>query len=96
MSEVIVVGNAPAKFGFNQIGNPTPKWANWIFRIVLYGAAIVNITVIAFTDIPQPLQLLLLKYSGSAVIFVHMISKMFGIDLSDVQAKIDLVKGGNQ
>lgn len=36
------------KFGLNQIGNHSPKWATWIFRISLY---ICSFLILALTTL---------------------------------------------
>lgn len=84
---------ADVKFGVGQIKNPTPKFANWIFRVVLYGAFLINFFLpYVDQDIPQALQLIILKWSGLGVIGVHIVSKLFGYDISDIQDRIDLAK----
>lgn len=67
------------KVGLGQITNPTPKWATWVFRIVLYAAAVMNIIVTVIAEIPADMQLILLKYSAYAVTLTHMFTRLFGI-----------------
>ncbi len=70
-------------FGFNQISNPTPSSINWVFRIVLYAAAVLNIVCSIVTEIPEPVKVIIGKYSVEAVALVHAFSKMFGVPLPD-------------
>jgi hypothetical protein len=68
------------KFGFNQIANRTPEFARWIFRAVLYMAAIVNFVLMTVVEIPEDVSYVVGRYSIYAVSFVHFLSKMFGIE----------------
>jgi hypothetical protein len=72
------------KFGFGQIPNTTPEFAKWIFRIVLYAAAVINLVILVVTEIPQPIKDTIARYSLEIVALVHGLSKMFGIDVEDV------------
>lgn len=74
----------PIKFGIAQIANPTPQVAKNIFRIVLYAAVIVNIIILNVPTIPDALKVQILAYAGMATGLVHAISKLFGIDISDI------------
>ena len=69
--------------GINQITNPTPAWANWIFRIVLYVCSLGNIVVTTFTKLPDDVKLEIVEWSSFLVIAVHMASKMFGVPLPE-------------
>jgi hypothetical protein len=71
------------KFGLSQIGATTPKTAKWAFRVILYLAAAANIIVGTVTEIPEPVKVIILKYSLYGVTLVHAFSKLFGIDISD-------------
>lgn len=73
------------KFGIGQISNPTPKTAKNIFRVVLYAAALANLILQIVVEIPEPVRIIVAKYSIYAVTLVHGISKLFGIDVSDVE-----------
>jgi hypothetical protein len=74
---------AEVKLGFNQIAKPTPNWVNITFNVILYTAAAVNIICLAFADIPEHIQLAVLKYSGSAVVCVKGLSHLFGVQITD-------------
>lgn len=76
---------ANVKFGLNQITAQTPKAAKYAFRAVLYIAAVANIIVGTITEIPEPVQVAIMKYSLYGVTLVHAFSKLFGIDMSDSQ-----------
>ena len=74
-------------FGLNQIKNPTPLWAKNVFRVVLYTAAAVNIVLDIVTEIPPEVKVLIAKYSLYLVTGVHSFSKLFGIDISDIDIR---------
>lgn len=80
----IATETAPVKFGLGQITNPTPKVAKNVFRVVLYTAALINLVLQVIVEIPEPVRIMVGKYSIYAVTLVHSISKLFGIDISDV------------
>lgn len=67
--------------GLNQINNPTPAWVAKAFNIILYTAAALNIVILAFADIPEHIQLAVLKYSGAAVVMVKGLSHLFGVEI---------------
>lgn len=73
------------KAGLGQITNPTPQFAKNIFRIVLYAAVIVNIVILNVPTIPDHYKVQILAYAGMATGLVHAISKLFGIDITDIQ-----------
>lgn len=68
-------------FGLNQLNNPTPASATWVFRIVLYLSQLGNIAIIAFTNLPPDTKLTIVSISSFATMAVHSASKMFGIPL---------------
>lgn len=69
------------KFGFGQLAKPTPQLATNIFRVVLYGAAIVAIVTGAISEIPDSIKVVVMKYSAEATVLVHALSKLFGVDV---------------
>jgi len=77
------MSEAEVKVGFNQISKPTPAWVNTAFNVVLYSAAVLNLVCLTFADIPEHIQLAILKYSGSAVVFVKGLSHLFGVQIKD-------------
>lgn len=83
--EKTVVTNAPVKFGWKQLFKPTPQIAKNIFRVVLYAAALTNIFLMVIDEIPPHVEAIVGKYSIYAVTLVHMISKLFGIDITGVE-----------
>ena len=68
------------KFGFDQITQRTPDFARWIFRGVLYLAAIINLVLATVVEIPEDVREVVGRYSVYAVALVHGLSKMFGIE----------------
>lgn len=81
----VATETAPIKFGFGQITNPTPRVAKNIFRVVLYAAALINLILQIVVEIPEPIRVIVAKYSIYAVTLVHGISKLFGIDITDAE-----------
>ncbi len=75
-------------FGFNQIKNPTPNTATWIFRIVLYVAMLGNIAINTMTNMKPETKLAIVSWSSFATLAVHSASKMFGVPLPD-DSKVD-------
>lgn len=75
---------ANVKFGLDQIKNQTPQTAKNVFRVVLYTAAAINILLMFIPDIPLPIKEKILQYCGLVVPACHMFSKLFGIDISDI------------
>lgn len=90
MPEVAVTTevDAPVKFGIAQIGNPTPKVVKNVFRWVLYAAALANLILQIVVEIPEPVRAIVAKYSLYAVTLTHGISKLFGVDISEVENPI--------
>lgn len=86
------------KFGVGQINRPTPVFAKQAFRFVLYAAALVNMLLFFIPDIPPHIQFVALKYTAIVTPLSHAISKLFGIDISDVEPpEMDYEnKGGGQ
>lgn len=66
-----------------KIVSPTPAWANWVFRIVLYVAALGNIYVTIFTQLPQETKDMIVGVSSFVTIAVHLASRMFGVPLPE-------------
>jgi len=75
-------------FGIKQITQPTPVWAKQMFRVALYTAAAINIVLGIVTEIPPDVKALIGKYSIYLVTAVHSFSKLFGIDVSDIDADL--------
>lgn len=74
---------AATQFGLGQINKPTPSFVMTIFNVIFYGAAIINLGMAVFTDIPEHSQLLILKYSGEAVLFARGMAHLFGVTITE-------------
>lgn len=85
-AEQKVVTGAPIKFGLNQLQNATPAVATWVFRIVLYAVTISSIICNTVSEIPQPLKDLINHYGLEAVALVHLLSRFFGVDVSQYES----------
>lgn len=70
------------KFGFSQFLQETPAIAKGIANGVLYLAAIGNIAVATFTQIPAPVKSEIALYSLQITAFVNVVSHMFGIQVT--------------
>lgn len=77
------------KWGPKWIPHTTPDFAKWIFRFVLYVAAIANFAVLVFADIPPGVKSIVGRYSIEIVAFVHGITRMFGLHIEDVPSTKD-------
>lgn len=85
--DVPVETSKPVKFGFNQLSNPTPQWAKVAFRIFFYVTGLSTIVLDIFTEIPAHTKLLILGIVVKSNLFVHAVSKLFGVDISEYQKK---------
>lgn len=74
---------ADQKFGLNQIGNQTPKWAKWFFRLFFYITSMTTLALSMFTTIPTEIKLHVAEAVGFANMAVHSFSKMWGIPIDD-------------
>lgn len=80
MGTEITEPQQPVKFGLGQIGNKTPDWAKWAFRIFFYVTQTINLGLIMFSDIPVETKLKLTEYVTFANLAVHGLSKMWGVE----------------
>ncbi|MDF3076117.1 MAG: hypothetical protein K0S09_6 [Sphingobacteriaceae bacterium] len=83
-NKTVAVEDTTAKFGLGQITKPTPHWAKNAFRIVLYTVGVLNIITLTFSDFPIQWTEVINKYSAEVIIFAHAISKLFGLNLEQV------------
>jgi len=81
------------KFGLAQIGNQTPKWATWFFRISLYLLSFVmlalsTLNVARFGLTAEDIKDLTALFS-LLIIGIHSLTRMVGVDIkeSDYQVK---------
>jgi hypothetical protein len=72
-------------FGLNQIGNETPKWATWFFRIFFYVTSMTTIALDTFTGIPLITMLLIAKIVAFSNVCAHAFSKMWGIQIDNTK-----------
>lgn len=72
-------------FGIKQIGNLTPDWAQWMFRIFFYLIAFANLYIGFDADVTPEFAKQFMKWSSIAVIAVHGFSKLWGIDTKKIQ-----------
>lgn len=75
------------EFGINQVGNKTPAWAQWMFRIFFYLVSFVNLYLAFDTTVPPELMHTILKWSTLLVMAVHGFSRMWGIDTKQYQSE---------
>lgn len=71
------------KFGLNQISSTTPPLATKIFRAILYIAAVGNLVIDIFPEIPFEIKAHIAMYSIKSVALVHGITKLFGLEVKD-------------
>lgn len=84
------------KFGFRQIANKTPEFAKIMFRFVLYATSALTLIINVISEIPEPIKLIITKYSLYAVTLVHGFSKMFGIQPSAYMATMKTSPAKNE
>jgi hypothetical protein len=77
------------KFGPKFIGNPTPMWAKWLFRIFFYVTSMATLALSLFTSIPTEVKLHIAEGVAFANMAVHSMSKMFGIKVEDTDYNKD-------
>jgi hypothetical protein len=84
-------------FGPNQIGNVTPDWATWVFRIYFYLVQFTSIVLAFFTDVSPEFKVRIIGYLQLSVVAVHGFSKMWGIDTRKIQQEaIDAFNNAQQ
>lgn len=74
------------KFGPKQFLQQTPLVAKYITNGVVYAAAIVNIAMTCFPQIPDSAKVAIAQYSGGAVVFAKGLAGMFGVQITDIQS----------
>ncbi len=77
------------KFGPKFIGNETPKWARWLFRIFFYVTSMTTLALSLFSNIPTETKLHIAEAVAFANMAVHSFSKMFGIKVEDTDYNKD-------
>lgn len=73
------------QIGIKQIGNLTPNWAQWMFRIWFYMAQFATIIIAMIAGVPDKTKVQILLYMAIANIAVHGFSKIWGIDTKKIQ-----------
>lgn len=73
---------ANTKFGLSQIAEQTPKWATWVFRVVLYLCAIVSLYITTYDFSPETVKEVA-KICAATTVFVHGLTRMFGLTVSN-------------
>jgi hypothetical protein len=72
-------------FGFGQIGNMTPNWAQWAFRIFFYGSQIVTLYLTMMSKLPAETKLEVLGWLAFLSMVVHILSRMVGVDSKKIE-----------
>jgi len=70
-------------FGPKFIGNRTPVWARWMFRVFFYVTSMTTLALSIFTTIPVETKLHIAEVVAFANMAMHSFSKMFGIKIED-------------
>ena len=80
------------KFGLGQVGNHTPQWATWVFRITLYLLSFVmlalstlNVSRFGLTDLD--IKDLTALFS-LLIIGIHTLTRMVGVDIKNEDYQI--------
>ena len=73
------------KFGVSQIGNHTPQWATWVFRIVFYVCSLLILALTTLNVGRFGLNATDIKDLVAVLVFItlaaHSLSKMVGVDV---------------
>lgn len=75
------------KFGIDQISQPTPMWANWVFRVFFYLASFTTVIVTTDDEISPATAKRVAKYLAFATMAVHGASKLFGVKINEEEFK---------
>lgn len=68
------------KFGFSQLGKPTPLWAKYIFRVVFLLLSFGIFMVSDYPGLDEHTKLITLKWFSGINMLVWGLSKLFGIN----------------
>ncbi len=71
------------KFGVNQISNPSPLWAKWIFRGTLLLTSVATFIIASDPGIPDALKVRIGVYLKALDLLMYGLSKMVGIQIAD-------------
>lgn len=79
------MANEPQQVGFGPkfIGNPTPMWAKWLFRIFFYATSTGTLGLGIFTNIDPGTKLQISQWVVFANAAVHGFTKMYGIKIEE-------------
>lgn len=67
-------------FGMASLNRPTPTWARYIFRTILYLSAVWAITAPVVTEIPEAALMVINKYLLLANAIINITIKFTGWD----------------
>lgn len=73
------------QMGLNQIGNLTPNWAQWMFRVWFYIAQFTTLILAQIAGVSDKTKLQIIFWLAIANMAVHGFSKMWGIDTKKIQ-----------
>ena len=76
-------------FGPKFIGNTTPVWAKWLFRVFFYVTSMTTLALSLFSTIPVEIKLHIAEGVAFANMAVHSFSKMFGIKVEQTDYNKD-------
>ena len=86
---------ADVKFGLNQFGNTTPRWANRAFQLTAILSTVVVFVISGTTKIPAEDKAEIFLYLKGLDMLVLGVAKMFGVQLpanTEVPAdKVDVI-----
>ncbi|SEV89032.1 hypothetical protein SAMN05428988_0169 [Chitinophaga sp. YR573] len=71
------------KFGLDQVGNETPKWSKWMFRITIILTTVAAFVIAADPGIPDIIKVRIGVYLKGLDMLVLGFSKMFGVEVQD-------------
>lgn len=96
MANETTVVETTTKFGLDQVSQPTPEWAKWMFRIFFYASSFTSFIMTIDASIPAATVISVVKYLSIATMAVHGFSKLFGVDVTVYEEETkDVFKSGN-
>lgn len=82
MSTTTTTVPTKVSFGLPSLFKDTPQIATTIATVSIYLAAVLNLIMLSFPQIPTTIKTSVAEYSTEAVAFIHAICNMFGLTVT--------------
>lgn len=66
-----------------SFNRPTPAWATWVFRLVLWGSGFAIFTICNDTRLPAEFRVTVALYCTGVTNLVHIVTKAIGVKVED-------------